>query len=804
MSQQFAKPDLLAPQSEKKKPSYGLAFGKYIVGKSVGEDFGYWRSKRDKIRECRAYMQGNQSNEKYKQRFNATGDTSPHNLDWTPLGIGAKFTNALVDDILTEFDVKIKAIDAASMSKRRKKRNELLGNLYDKDFIEEFKEKSKIDIAEDEIIPESLEEVDLHMNINFKQSVEIAMQEAIKYTFFLNDYPDEVRRLMAYDIIAGGFCVGKDYLDPTKGIKTEHVDIEDFVYSDTNSLTGGDLSWAGEIKWLSIADIRRKANGDITEEQLKKIADKYRSRYGNETFYGDYYTQQQNTSDYSHFRQYDNCVIPTLNFSVKTVDTENIKIVKNGNKERRYIVDDDYKLPKKANNVSLEKDTFENVYSGIHVIGTDYIFNWGQETNISRPQDDLGKVNFPYKVYRPQYYNNDNNSVMRQIMPMIDQVNLAYLRMQQVIIKSRPQTTIYNLDALNDITMGGKDWEPLDLIDLIQADGTGVVRGRDDEGNYIQDPVREFTHQINIEPYIGAINFNIQLIREVLGFTPEREGQTERDQLVGNIEVALQGSRNATQYISNCIDNVTKRFAESIAMRVQDFDKESKFYEIYKEAIGMADMTVIDAMDDIPLASFGIFVDTGVSNEDKVTLEQSLQASINQKELRPEDAAMIREIAKSSGINAAYQYMVIRRKKYMQEQQQMMMMQEQQKSQMQMQAQQMQAQMKQQEIAAEAELEKLKAQLEMQTKGTLQREEYQLKAQLSEQEFYQNMQIEQIEEGGQFNREEYKQNRMDSRVKKSATYNAQQKQEIEKMKEGKQKEIKEENIGETNLLNRLD
>ena len=89
------KPSPLASKEEKAMDSYGIKFGKYIQAKAIGSDFEYFIKRRDRIRESRAYAQGDQSNAKYKQIYNATGDNSAMNMDWTPLGIGSKFVSSL-------------------------------------------------------------------------------------------------------------------------------------------------------------------------------------------------------------------------------------------------------------------------------------------------------------------------------------------------------------------------------------------------------------------------------------------------------------------------------------------------------------------------------------------------------------------------------------------------------------------------------------------------------------------------------------------------------------------------------------
>ena len=790
----ISKPNVLAPKEEKIKPSYGLQWGRYIVSKSVSTDFSYFNSRRQRIKNARSYAQGNQSNELYKQLYNAVGDETMRNLDFTPLGVGAKFVNSLCDDILgDEMNFRLRAIDATSQSQRKEERNRVLGNFYDKDFIEEMSKKTGINIAEGEFIPETLEEVELYMNIGYKQGVEIAMQEAIKYTFKVNDYDDEVRRLLLLDLINAGRAAAYCNVHPTQGIIQEYVDIENFVSSEAVNPNGKDLEWAGQLKWISVSQLRIMSRGEISEKQLEEIANKYKSRYGNQSFYQDYYSNNQNTESYGQYQySYDSYIIPMLGFAVKVSDKDKQEVVNRKGVEIRYRKKDTYKNDK----AKVIEDVYENVYEGYHIVDTDVVFGWGQQKNIIRPNKNFHKAILPYVTYAPQYYNETSKSLTEQVIPIINQINIAYLRLQDAMIKAKLNTTSINIEAWTDVAMGGKDWTPLELQDVWQATDIAYHRGHDDEGNYLQDPVKVQAHAIQLSPFIEVINFQMSLLRQILGFTREREGVTNTKQLVGTTEIAIEASRNSTKFLEHGLNAITKQVAQITAYKIQGLKKDNKYYKVYEEAIGSADMAVISTMQELSLATFSIFIDLKPSNEETLALERDIQTSVSQKELRVEDGAMIRQIAKQSGINAAYQYMSVRRKRYIAEQQKQLQQQKQMEAQYQIQVQQQAQQAKAQEIQAENQRELQKIQGEIEKLKT----EYQLKGQLSEQEFYQDAQLEGVSVKKDMGKEKFRQDRMDERALKTAKYNAQSKQETDKVKAGKKKEVDEDEIGESKGL----
>jgi len=134
-------------------------------------------------------------------------------------------------------------------------------------------------------------------------------------------------------------------------------------------------------------------------------------------------------------------------------------------------------------------------------------------------------------------------------------------------------------------------------------------------------------------------------------------------------------------------------------------------------------------------------------------LEQNIQQSLAQKELRLEDAIMIRNV---KNVKLANQMLVLRRKKYMKEQQEMAAQQSQMNAEAQQQAAQIAAQ-----IAAQAE--QVKVEGEMQVKQL----EFQLKEQFAQSEHQRQLVI--IEKQGDIKLEHIQEAEDDSdlvRVKK--------------------------------------
>ena len=94
--------------------------------------------------------------------------------------------------------------------------------------------------------------------------------------------------------------------------------------------------------------------------------------------------------------------------------------------------------------------------------------------------------------------------------------------------------------------------------------------------------------------------------------------------------------------------------------------KNKSKYKSYENALGKASMGMLTASKDISLHEYGVLLEVGPNEEEKLAMEANIQQSIAQKELRLEDAIFIRNI---KNVKLANQVLMHRRKKYQEEEQ---------------------------------------------------------------------------------------------------------------------------------------
>ena len=125
---------------------------------------------------------------------------------------------------------------------------------------------------------ESEEEINLHMQMNFKQSVEIALEEALDFTLYNNDW-DEVKKRVITDLVTLKKAGTRTYRDSNNNIRLRYLDPVFLLTSYTsNDNSYKKLRHAGEIIEMTLSELRESAGSAFTEEEYWKIA---KSQAGN-------------------------------------------------------------------------------------------------------------------------------------------------------------------------------------------------------------------------------------------------------------------------------------------------------------------------------------------------------------------------------------------------------------------------------------------------------------------------------------------------------------------------------------------
>jgi len=770
-------PDPLASKETKMSKDYGMKYAKAIEnqwGKIQDEQSLYKR--RSKVFEKnRDYANGVQDTTVYKQILTSldpnNGDGSLVNLDYTPVPILPKFARIVVNKILSRNPYpNLEAIDPISTSAKNEHKQRIMNQVQMKDQLAQLKEMTGglvIDQDPDKL-PDTTEEAEILLETNIKTDAEIAGQVATNLTLEWNSFNDNVFRRCVQDLVACGMAVVKRSNDPNYGIKTEYVDPVKFIHSNTNDPNFTDITYAGHIKTISIQELKRIAGDELTEEQYKEIAKKSKSAQGdynkmNQVHYDD--TLGRNVYGYEEF------MVDVLDFEFLSVDCMYFEEKENkyGN-TGFYYEGNEYK--EKSNKGVYERRPHKmevtSVYGGMLVMHCDYLIGYGLKTNVPRNMHDVTRARTSYSAVATNLRDMMPKSMVESCVGFADMLQITHLKIQQSIAKAKPDGLIIDIEGLENVQLGkGGELQPLELHDIYEQTGVFYYRSKNAEGGYQGPPIQQIPNNIrNINELITLYNHYLNMIRDTTGINEMMDASTPKgDTLVGVQQQAIAAGNNATYDITNASTVLFKQVCDDIVKCLQIIPADSVLMEIYKNAIGSENMNALSGFSDLPMFNFGVTVQKDMEDQEKVYLEQNIQASLAQREIDLEDAMAIRSL---KDVNQAERLLIVRRKKRMKEMQEQAQQNSQMQAQQAQQASQAAAQAEQQRMQMEFEMEQqkmqLKTQMEMQleeVRHTYRREIELIRAQATlgfktdDQEFKEKIEV-------------FKETKKDDRVRKQA------------------------------------
>jgi hypothetical protein len=749
-------PSQVVSDLEKVSDKYGLKVARAIELEWFdGPASNRYSQTQRKFHNLRLYARGEQSIQKYKDELSINGDLSYLNLDWTPVPIIPKFVDIVVNGMANRsFDIKAYSQDQYGVAKRTDYMESLLKDMRTKDFNKQAKQQFNMDLSKNdpEQLPETLEELRLHMQLTYKQEVELANEQAVNVLLEGSKY-DLTRRRCLEDLTVLGIGCVKTTFDWSEGAKVQYVDPANIVYSHSDSPYFEDIYYIGEVKYIPINELVKEFP-QLTESDLESIDKRY--------------TRMADNRMQSYNR--DRNKISVLYFNYKTYMNNVYKIKKTSTGGERAIKKDDRFNPpveKQVDFIRLEKPQ-EVLFEGAKILGTDIMLKWQKADNMMRDKSNFNKVKMNYSLVAPKMYRGKIESVVSRITGFADMIQLTHLKIQQVLSRMVPDGVYLDIDGLAEVDLGnGTNYNPQEALNMFFQTGSVIGRSftQDGDGNPGKVPIQEISNGAGaggkLQSLIGNYNYYLQMIRDVTGLNEARDASTpDSRSLVGIQKLAAANSNVATRHILDASLFLTVEAAEQLSLRISDIVEYSPTKDAFIQAIGAHNVATLEELKELHLYDFGIFINLQPDEEEKQVLENNIQMALQQKLIDLDDAIDLREV---KNIKMANQLLKIRRKKKAEKDQQTAERNMQMQSQTNQQAAQAASQAKMQEEQARQEaalnMEKTKNELKMQ----YMREEAKLKKELMDHEFEINRQLKGMEADAKVQQDSMKEDRKDQR-----------------------------------------
>jgi hypothetical protein len=621
-------PDQVVSDAEKATLEYGLQVSRAIEQEWFnygGAGSNRYASNWNNFHNLRLYARGEQSVQKYKDELAINGDLSYLNLDWKPVPILSKFSNIVANGITQkQYDISAYSQDPESLKARTKYAQDLLFDMVTVEARAEASAVMPMDLSRSGIpdtkLPESMEERDLHMQLKYKPAVEIAEEEAINTVLATNEF-DLIRARVNQDLVNIGIGITKTSFNPAEGIVIDYVDPAYCVWSYTEDPNFGDIYYVGEVKSITIPELKKEFP-HISDEELERIQ-----------------KSPGNRRMIRGFENYDYNTVQVMYFEYKTYTDQVFKIKKTDNGLEKAIEKTSEFNPPANDNFERVSRSIEVLYRGAKIIGSDIMLEWKLAENMTRPLADTTRVEMSYSIAAPRMYKGVIQSLISKCIGFADVIQLTHLKIQQVLSRMVPDGIFLDVDGLAEVDLGnGTNYNPAEALNMYFQTGSVIGRSMTQDGdmNRGKVPIQELSSSSGIskiQSLITAYNYNMQMIRDVTGLNEARDGSMpDANALVGLQKMAAKNDVLNFPLTKNSLMNSVSTFNVETLKEIQNLN----------------------------LHDFGIFLEMEPDDEERAELQKNIQIALQTKEIDIEDSIDINQI---KNLKLANQMLKLKRKK---------------------------------------------------------------------------------------------------------------------------------------------
>ena len=713
----------------------------------------------------RLYARGKQPESIYKNMLDFNGDISYLNLDFRPVKVIPKFRSWVINAFMNRnYQVKAKSIDRESQIEREDYKKKIERDLITKDFNKKAEKLFGINMFETDPkqLPESVDEIDIHTDLKFKPSTEIAQEMAIKSVMEDNEFDEGLKYRFLSDLVDLGIGVAYNYFSPSDGIVYEYINPEDFIYSHTEDPFFKDCFYQGAFRNELLSTVV-KNHPELTDDEIQIMSD-----------VSDTWANYYGIDNYQYYDDNLDGKVPILKFCYKAVRKKIWKEKSNKTGGRKAIKrDDDFEVKGNGDRDFVKRVKREEIwFEGEYVLGTDILLKWEVMENQVRPKSATNKVISPFVVVAPDMNKGLFDSLVERMIPIEDRLKLIDLKIQQTIQMTLPDGQFIDVDGLAEIDLGnGTKYNPTEAFDMYMQTGSMFGRSNTYGGEYnnsrmpIQE-IRTSSSADKLAAFERQYAFNIQMMKDVTGLSKMDGNLPDKEALVGLQKIAAYNSNEATAHILFGLKQIVLGLARLTSLRMSDIIQYADFKEEFIQKIGAGGVVNLEYFKDMHLRDYAIYLELELDDEQKSKLEQDLNIEVQNGTIGVEDKY---EILNIPNLKYGQQILKIRKAKYIKEAQERKMQEiEAQK----------QANIQSAQVAKQADMEK--RQMELRVDTELENIKHRNEMQKLEREYTYKMEIERLrgeysipkvnaQIQSQMDRDKMKEDRKDERTVKEKT-----------------------------------
>jgi len=576
----------------------------------------------DEFRQLRLLADGKQSPLKYQKILvdvsEATGAVTGYmNIGWEVYSVMPKFLR-VVEGMMeqTDHQVVVTAVDPSSTEEKESAKLDMQYRMKFKETLDYIDKAMGIDRS-GEYVPESMEELNLYEGAGgFKLAKETEIEQGLDYTFYISQWK-EIKKQIIRDFCVINRAATKDYTDQyTKKVRVRYVDPAVFIGQYSKYNDHKNMEYGGEVIRETISNIR-KLNPHIPESELLALAKQYGGTGGNPSLAS--YTYDEDT----HTGTYDGFLIDVMDSEWFSVNSK-YKTKRKSPDGTENMYDEEWGKVHNTEKKKTEKFDIKVVYKCRWIIGTRYTYDFGLQYDVPRPGKK--EVELSFHLYKLPF-----RSLVSLSEAHLDQMALAFYRLQNAIAMASPPGIAIEFTALQNMTLGADKMQPLDILKIKRQTGDLIYKATTHKAQPNMPgglrPVQELQGGIGAQlvEFLGIFEFNTNAIRDLTGINQIADATTPNpEQSVGGSEIAMAATNNALRPIYSGYLNLKEITAKNISLRMQLLIKNDKeAYTGYMPVIGTIGVQVISVGANVVDADYYLKYEAKPTTERKAAIKDA-------------------------------------------------------------------------------------------------------------------------------------------------------------------------------------
>lgn len=268
---------------------------------------------------------------------------------------------------------------------------------------------------------------------------------------------------------------------------------------------------------------------------------------------------------------------------------------------------------------------------------------------MKRAKSSLTDTSLSFHIAAPDIYQMSTYSMGDQMKTIADQIQIAWYKLQNVMLRARPRGIMIELGALENVPIGrgGKALKPMEIIDLYNQTGNLVYRRLSDDGtasNY--KPIEELDNGIGNEAtqYFNIIKQNIDLLRDILGFNEITDGSTPDPRTLNGVaKLASESTNNSLDYIKRAERDLIERLCYDLTLRIQDSAINGTING-YVRALGSSTVQFFKIDPEVSAYECGLIVSQKPTEFEREKLARRIEQAIQTGQITLADAMMVENL----------------------------------------------------------------------------------------------------------------------------------------------------------------